>query len=68
MVERKNFYLMEFFFIFMNFIGFRNVNFIGFRNEILEEFFWFFNINRLIVLFLYFLKGKKIFESCFMDL
>ena len=60
MVERKNFYLIGFFFIFMNFIGF--------RNDILEEFFGFFNINRLIVLFLYFLKGKKIFESCFLDL
>lgn len=60
MVERKNFYLIRFFFIFMNFIGF--------KNDILEELFEFFNINRLIVLFLYFLKGKKIFESFFLDL
>ena len=60
MVESKNFYLKGFFFIFMNFIGF--------RNDILEEFFGFCNINRLIVLFLYFIKGKKIFESCFWDL
>ncbi|MBM0142593.1 DUF825 domain-containing protein, partial [Pseudomonas cannabina pv. alisalensis] len=44
------------------------MNFIGFRNDILEEFFGFCNINRLIVLFLYFIKGKKIFESCFWDL
>lgn len=59
MVERKNLYLIGFFFIFMNFIGF--------RNDWLEEVVGFFNINRLIVLFLYFLKGKKIFESFFLN-
>nr|YP_009581324.1 hypothetical chloroplast RF21 [Enemion raddeanum]YP_009581340.1 hypothetical chloroplast RF21 [Enemion raddeanum]QBK49389.1 hypothetical chloroplast RF21 [Enemion raddeanum]QBK49405.1 hypothetical chloroplast RF21 [Enemion raddeanum] len=59
MVERKNLYLMGLLPIPMNSIGP--------RNETLEESFGSSNINRLIVSLLYFPKGKKISESCFMD-
>nr|YP_010407277.1 hypothetical chloroplast RF21 [Spiranthes sinensis]YP_010407292.1 hypothetical chloroplast RF21 [Spiranthes sinensis]URF20167.1 hypothetical chloroplast RF21 [Spiranthes sinensis]URF20182.1 hypothetical chloroplast RF21 [Spiranthes sinensis] len=59
MVERKNIYLMGLLPIPMNSIGP--------RNETLEESFWSSNRNRLIVSLLYLPKGKKIYESCFMD-
>ncbi|CAN6462594.1 unnamed protein product [Victoria cruziana] len=59
MVERKNLYLMGLLPIPMNSIGP--------RNDTLEEFFWSPNINRLIISLLYLPKGKKIYESCFMD-
>nr|YP_010316919.1 hypothetical chloroplast RF2 [Anoectochilus formosanus]YP_010316938.1 hypothetical chloroplast RF2 [Anoectochilus formosanus]UNB13571.1 hypothetical chloroplast RF2 [Anoectochilus formosanus]UNB13590.1 hypothetical chloroplast RF2 [Anoectochilus formosanus] len=59
MVERKNIYLMGLLPIPMNSIGP--------RNETLEESFWSYNRNRLIVSLLYLPKGKNISESCFMD-
>ena len=59
MVESKNLYLTGLLPIPMNSIGP--------RNDILEESFGSSNINRLIVLLLYLLKGKKIFESYFLD-
>nr|ANO44613.1 hypothetical chloroplast protein RF21 [Amianthium muscitoxicum] len=61
MVERKNLYLMGLLPIPIP------MNSIGPRNETLEESFWSSNINRLIVSLLYLPKGKKIYESCFMD-
>lgn len=59
MVERKNLYLTGLLPIPMNSIGP--------RNDTLEESFGSSNINRLIVSLLYLPKGKKIFESCFLD-
>ncbi|KAI3869521.1 hypothetical protein MKX03_033244 [Papaver bracteatum] len=43
------------------------MNSIGPRNDTSEESFWYSNINRLIVSLLYPPKGKKIYESCFMN-
>ena len=60
MVERKNIYLTRLLPIPMNFIGP--------RNDTLEGSFGSSNINRLIVSLLYIPKGKKIFESLFLDL
>ncbi|KAL4183847.1 hypothetical protein AMTRI_Chr11g157120 [Amborella trichopoda] len=60
MVERKNPYLMRLLPIPMNSIGP--------KNDTLEESFLSSNINRLIVSLQYLPKGKKITESCFMDL
>lgn len=37
------------------------------RNDILEEFVESFNINKLIISFMYFPKGKKISESYFLN-
>nr|YP_009241095.1 Ycf2 [Heptapleurum heptaphyllum]YP_009241115.1 Ycf2 [Heptapleurum heptaphyllum]AMK46217.1 Ycf2 [Heptapleurum heptaphyllum]AMK46224.1 Ycf2 [Heptapleurum heptaphyllum] len=59
MVERKNLYLIGLLPIPMNSIGP--------RNDTLEESVGSSNINRLIVSFLYFPKGKKISESCFLN-
>ena len=43
------------------------MNFTEPRNDTLEDSFGSSNINRLIVSFLYIPKGKKIFESLFLD-
>nr|YP_010881724.1 Ycf2 protein [Turpinia affinis]YP_010881743.1 Ycf2 protein [Turpinia affinis]QHE50544.1 hypothetical protein RF2 [Staphylea trifolia]QHE50563.1 hypothetical chloroplast RF2 [Staphylea trifolia]WIA69217.1 Ycf2 protein [Turpinia affinis]WIA69236.1 Ycf2 protein [Turpinia affinis] len=59
MVERKNLYLTGLLPIPMNSIGP--------RNDTLAESFGSSNINRLIVSLLYLPKGKKIFESSFLD-
>nr|YP_009556053.1 hypothetical protein RF2 [Sarcobatus vermiculatus]YP_009556070.1 hypothetical protein RF2 [Sarcobatus vermiculatus]QBC69849.1 hypothetical protein RF2 [Sarcobatus vermiculatus]QBC69850.1 hypothetical protein RF2 [Sarcobatus vermiculatus]QBE88282.1 hypothetical chloroplast RF2 [Sarcobatus vermiculatus]QBE88302.1 hypothetical chloroplast RF2 [Sarcobatus vermiculatus] len=59
MVERKNLYLIGLLPIPMNSIGP--------RNDTLEKSFGSSNINRLIVSLLYLPKGKKNFESCFLD-
>nr|YP_009907304.1 Ycf2 [Heptapleurum actinophyllum]YP_009907324.1 Ycf2 [Heptapleurum actinophyllum]QLI53657.1 Ycf2 [Heptapleurum actinophyllum]QLI53677.1 Ycf2 [Heptapleurum actinophyllum] len=59
MVERKNLYLIGLLPIPMNSIGP--------RNDTLEESVGSSNINRLIVSLLYFPKGKKISESCFLN-
>nr|YP_010334742.1 Ycf2 protein [Dasispermum suffruticosum]UNH91658.1 Ycf2 protein [Dasispermum suffruticosum] len=59
MVERKNLYLIGLLPIPMNSIGP--------RDDTLEESVGSSNINRLIVSLLYLPKGKKIFESCFLN-
>nr|QWL22922.1 hypothetical protein RF2 [Cassytha capillaris] len=59
MVERKNLYLMGFLPI--------PINSIGTQNDPLKEDFRSSYINRLIVSLLFFRKGKKIDESCFVD-
>ncbi|KAL7601043.1 hypothetical protein Lser_V15G20827 [Lactuca serriola] len=59
MVERKNLYLIVLLPIPMNSIGP--------RNDTLEESVGSSNINRLIVLLLYLPKGKKIYESSFLN-
>nr|AKT74001.1 hypothetical chloroplast RF21 [Corsia cf. boridiensis SPL470-2] len=61
MVKIKNLYLMG--------MGLLPIpmNLVGPVNETLKESFWSYNINRLIVSLLYSPKGKKIYESCFMD-
>ncbi|CAI9259141.1 unnamed protein product [Lactuca saligna] len=59
MVERKNLYLIGLLPIPMNSIGP--------RNDTLEESVGSSNINRLIVSLLYLPKGKKIYESSFLN-
>ena len=58
-VERKNIYLMG--------LLPKPLRSIGPPNYTLKESFWSSNLNRLIVSLLYLPKGKKIYESCFMD-
>nr|QTI91282.1 Ycf2 [Leuchtenbergia principis] len=57
MVERKNLYLR-------GLLPIPTMNSVGPRNDTLEKSFW---PSNMIVSLLFFLKGKKIYESCFLD-